>query len=212
MNSLSGLKALVVVYCSLMALMAQADMTAGKTLYNSCIACHGSQGEGNSAMNAPALTGQPVSYLVRQLNHFKAGIRGADANDTFGAQMRGMAASLVDEQAIADVSAYIASLAVTQPTNKASGDLRNGNNRYQGNCGSCHGGKAQGNEALNSPRLAGLDTAYLKRQFNNFKQGLRGTHPADRFGRQMRLMAKNSLPTDKDLQDVIAYIHAQPAE
>ncbi|ARN73250.1 c-type cytochrome [Oceanicoccus sagamiensis] len=211
MPILFGLKVLAISITVLGASSVQADAAAGKTLYNSCIACHGDKAQGNPAMNAPALTGQSTAYLSRQLKHFKAGIRGGDSKDTFGAQMRGMTATLVDDQAIADVSDYIAALAVTGPASKAQGDLRKGNNLYQGNCGSCHGGKAEGNTALNSPRLAGLDGAYLIRQYNNFKTGIRGSHPEDRFGKQMKFMA-NSLPTEKDLQDVVAYIHAQTVE
>jgi cytochrome c553 len=211
MKIFSGLNMYIMAFALLAAFNAQADATAGKGLYTACIACHGNNAQGNPAMNAPSLNGQSASYLTRQLSHFKEGIRGADSNDTFGAQMRGMVATLADDQAIADVSEYIATLPSTGPANKAEGDLRNGNNRYQGNCGSCHGGKAEGNASLNSPRLAGLETAYLIRQYNNFKQGIRGSHPQDRFGKQMKFMA-NSLPTEKDLQDVVAYIHAQSAE
>jgi cytochrome c2 len=36
---------------------------------------------------------------------------------------------------------------------------------------------------------------------------VRGTHTEDKFGRQMKMMA-TSLPTDKDLDDVIAYMQS----
>ncbi|WP_101757728.1 c-type cytochrome [Oceanicoccus sp. KOV_DT_Chl] len=192
-------------------MLASADVVAGKALYSSCVACHGANAEGNPAMNAPALNGQFPEYLARQLNHFKDGIRGADAKDSLGMQMRAMTAVLADKQAITDVSEYIASLPVTAVATKIEGDVRNGNNLYQGNCGSCHGGKGEGNQALNSPRLAGLDEAYLIRQINNFKQGIRGTHQMDRFGRQMKLMA-NTVRSDKDLLDMAAYLHALPVQ
>ncbi len=52
-----------------------------------------------------------------------------------------------------------------------------------------------------------LDAAYLKHQYQNFQLGIRGTHPEDTYGRQMKMMA-TSLPTDKDLDDVIAYIQS----
>ena len=90
----------------------------------------------------------------------------------------------------------------------AKGDLRNGNNLYHGKCGACHGGQAEGNAALRAPRLAGLDAAYIRRQFAHFRDGLRGTDPKDIPGRQMAMMAK-TLPTERDLDDVIAYIHQQ---
>ncbi len=87
------------------------------------------------------------------------------------------------------------------------GDLKNGNNYYQSKCGACHGGQAEGNPGLNAPGLAWLDAAYLKHQFQNFQLGVRGTHPGDTYGRQMKMMS-TSLPTDKDLDDVIAYIQS----
>ena len=49
-------------------------------------------------------------YMERQLKHFKEGIRGTDPKDIFGQQMRPMAMTLADDQAILDVIAYIMSL------------------------------------------------------------------------------------------------------
>ena len=90
----------------------------------------------------------------------------------------------------------------------ARGNLHNGNNLYHGKCGACHGGAAEGNPALKAPRLAGLDAAYIKRQFAHFRDGVRGTDPQDVPGRQMAMMAK-TLPTERDLDDVIAFIQQQ---
>ena len=52
----------------------------GESEYAVCVACHGASGEGNPALNSPSLAGQDASYLVRQLNHFKNGVRGANRN------------------------------------------------------------------------------------------------------------------------------------
>jgi len=86
------------------------DAAAGKTAYATCAACHGANGEGNKALNAPKLAGQHDWYIVRQLQNFKSGLRGADAKDSFGAQMRPMAATLADDAAINNVATYIATL------------------------------------------------------------------------------------------------------
>ena len=72
-----------------------------------CAACHGAQGEGNPALNAPKLAGQGDWYLKRQLQYFKSGARGAHEKDTFGKMMAPMAATLADEAAIDNVVAYI---------------------------------------------------------------------------------------------------------
>jgi cytochrome c oxidase subunit 2 len=195
----------------LVAPLSLAATDGGKALYQACVACHGANAEGNRAMKAPALAGQQQAYLERQLRYFKQGIRGADPKDTVGAQMAAMAATLPTEQAVAEVSAYLAALPVSAVADPQSGDLRNGNNLYHAKCGACHGGNAEGNSSLNAPRLTGLSADYLKRQYHNFQQGLRGSNAADRFGRQMKMMS-TSLPDEKALDDVIAYIQAQPVE
>jgi cytochrome c oxidase subunit 2 len=181
---------------------------AGPTLFAQCIACHGRKAEGMTSTGAPAIAGQDAAYLQRQLQAFRSGLRGTNPKDTYGAQMRAIALTLRDEAAVAAVAKYVAGLPRTTASGPAKADLRNGNNLYHGKCGACHGGKAEGNAALKAPRLAGLDTAYLQRQFNHFRDGVRGADPKDTTGRQMAMMAK-TLPKDSDLQDVIAFIHAQ---
>lgn len=86
------------------------DADAGKGLYGVCAACHGADGMGIEATNSPRLQGQLSSYLVRQLQHYKSGVRGSHKDDTHGATMRGMAATLPHDQAIRDVVAYIGTL------------------------------------------------------------------------------------------------------
>jgi len=195
------------------AIAAPADAVRGKTLFAPCAACHGESGAGNEALQAPALAGLDAAYLERQLRHFQGGVRGADGSGTAAAQMRASAALLPDAGAIADVAAYLASLppaAAAAPV--AGADVRNGSNHYQASCGACHGGRAEGNAALFAPRLAGQHTAYLKRQYLDFRQGLRGAHPDDKYGRQMKMMSA-ALPAAKDLDDVLGFIAAQaPAE
>jgi cytochrome c oxidase subunit II len=44
------------------------------------------------------------------------------------------------------------------------------------------------------------------RQLQNYKQGIRGTHPEDSYGEQMRLMAA-ILVDDQAIHDVVAYIN-----
>ena len=197
----------VLAACALFA-CATSSAATGSQLYASCAACHGPRAEGNPALNAPALAGQQASYLQRQLQNFRKGLRGTHQRDAAGAQMRAAVAVLRDAAAVAAVVDHVAGLPKTVVKAAAGADLRNGNNLYHGKCGACHGGRAEGNVALSAPRLAGLDAAYIKRQHRNFREGWRGAHPEDRYGRQMSLMA-GVLTTEKDLDDVIAFIHAQ---
>lgn len=84
---------------------------AGKATYTKvCAACHGPAAKGQLALKAPALAGQADWYMLAQLTKFRSGIRGTDPRDVTGAQMKGMAASLPNDQAVTDVVTYIASL------------------------------------------------------------------------------------------------------
>jgi cytochrome c oxidase subunit 2 len=180
----------------------------GDKLFAQCIACHGNRGEGNATLNAPAIAGQDVVYIERQLRNFRNRRRGADQSDALGTQMQAAAMALADDAAVAKVAKHVANLPKTVNATPARGNLHNGNNLYQGKCGACHGGTAEGNPALKAPRLAGLDAPYIKRQFSQFRDGVRGTDAQDTPGKQMAMMAK-TLPTDRDLDDIIAFIHSQ---
>jgi len=183
---------------------AAGDAEKGKGLFIICAACHGQNGEGNKALNAPANAGQNEWYVVRQLNNFRAGIRGTDPKDAFGAQMRPMAMSLADDQAVADVAAYIASLSATNPAKTIEGNIEAGKKAYAV-CLACHGAKGEGNKSLNAPRLSNQHDWYIVRQLQLFKSGGRGAHAKDIYGAQMRPMAM-MLATDEQVNNVAAYI------
>ena len=88
-----------------------ADAAAGEKTYASiCVACHGVDGAGNEALGAANILNLSQAYLTRQLKYFKDGIRGAHPEDVRGQQMAAIAKTLPDEQAIADVVAYISTL------------------------------------------------------------------------------------------------------
>ncbi len=88
----------------------QGDTMAGQELYASCAACHGAMAEGNEALAAPALAGRNDWYLLRQLELFSNGQRGAHADDTAGQQMRAMMGSLPDAASWRNVISYISTL------------------------------------------------------------------------------------------------------
>lgn len=83
------------------------DATAGQATYAVCAACHGPAGQGNEQLKAPPIAGQSDWYLLNALKKFKAGIRGSAPGDVTGSQMRPMASTLADEQAMKNVVAYI---------------------------------------------------------------------------------------------------------
>ena len=86
------------------------DVARGRKLYGACTACHGTKGEGNATLQAPALAARSDWYLVTQLHNYQRGLRGADERDAYGAQMRAVAATLPDDKAVNDVVAFINSL------------------------------------------------------------------------------------------------------
>lgn len=183
-----------------------ADVEAGKKLYATCVACHGSAAEGIAALNSPALAGQSESYMIRQLWDFKKGNRGAGDCDTIGAQMQAIAMTLTDGAAIANVAAYLAGLPASRPAATIKADAANGQELYDSRCGACHGGEGWGNEALYTPKLNGIGDWYLIRQVENFQTGLRGNLEAVPHGQQMSMMAK-SVSAD-ELKDIAAYLNA----
>ncbi len=88
----------------------EGDVEAGKKAYATCIPCHGEFGEGAQSLDAPRLSNQHDWYLVRQLENFKAGVRGTHQNDVYGAQMRIMAQLLQTDEQVRAVAAYIATI------------------------------------------------------------------------------------------------------
>ena len=70
-----------------------------------CIACHGPNGAGDPMAGVPSLSGQRVSYSMKQLKAFRNGARSNDRNRT----MRESSRWLSDED-IHAVSEYIAGL------------------------------------------------------------------------------------------------------
>jgi cytochrome c oxidase subunit II len=183
---------------------AEGNVAAGKALYATCAACHGQNGEGNAALHAPVLAGQASWYIVRQLQHFKAGIRGTAPGDTFGMQMRPMAMTLATEQAVMDVAAYIASLPPVGAERTLDGEPQKGKDHYA-LCSTCHGQKAQGSAVYHAPRLSHQHDWYLLTQLKHFKAGVRGQAPDDTYGMQMQPVA-DSLSNEQAMKDVIAYI------
>jgi cytochrome c oxidase subunit II len=183
------------------------DAVAGKAAYAACAACHGANGEGNVALNAPKVSGQGAWYLARQLRQFKQGARGTHEKDVFGKMMAPMAATLADDKAVADVAAYIASLPDTPAAPTIKGNVDTGRQRFA-TCAACHGADGSGIAATNGPRLKGMSDWYMARQIKNFRDGVRGAHPQDIYGAQMALIA-GMLADDAAIGDVLAYLNTR---
>jgi cytochrome c oxidase subunit 2 len=184
---------------------AAGNAAVGAAQYIVCAACHGQQGEGLVALNAPKIAGQSEWYLRRQLENYKSGVRGAHKDDSLGQQMAPMAASLATDAAIDNVIAHIQTFPDEPSPATIEGDVAKGAKLYTV-CAYCHGGQGQGVQAMNAPRTAGMSDWYIARQLNNFKDGIRGSHPSDYYGFQMGLMAK-VLHDEQAINDLVAYIN-----
>ena len=182
------------------------NVAAGQAQYALCATCHGTQGEGNQAMNGPKLAGQQAWYVERQLQYFKTGVRGGPG-DANGAVMAPMAMTLADDAAIRNVAAYIASLPDTPAAATVSGDVENGEHIYKQNCAACHLQDGSGTWYTDAPALAGMSDWYMVTQLSNFRAGIRGLHRNDLYGEQMVSMA-TAMSGLEEVQDVAAYINS----
>jgi cytochrome c oxidase subunit II len=76
-------------------------------------------------------------------------------------------------------------------------------------CTTCHGAQAEGNRDLNAPKLSGQAGWYLARQLRDFRNGVRGAHEKDVYGKQMIPFA-SMLADDAAIRNVVAYITSLP--
>ena len=171
--------------------------------YIYCTVCHGVQLMGNSIIKAPRLSGMESWYVESQLRAFKKGWRGKHESDLVGMEMQPMAAALSEEQ-IKEVSAFVSATRSDAPPGTIDGDAEKGRTHYS-TCAACHGVRGEGNIALGSPALTGLNDWYLATQLRNFRDGTRGSQPGDIYGMQMRASAR-LLSDDEAILDVVKYI------
>jgi cytochrome c553 len=104
---------------------APAGATSSQIWQQQCGVCHGGAGEGNRALDAPALTQLSSDYLARQLTHFVNGVRGADQKDQAGHRMALSVALL----APSDIPALAAFISTDLPPGAARGHLKRRSNK-----------------------------------------------------------------------------------
>ena len=177
------------------------------TDYGFCTVCHGAQGNGNPAIQAPKIAGIQPWYLKHELERFRSKLRGTQTGDVSGMEMQPVAMQLND-QAIDAVAAYVGTFASLAPPVTVSGDVQHGRKLFTA-CAACHGPKGEGNDSLQAPALAGQSDWYLVTQLEHFKSGLRGFASEDMPGTQMRAAAA-ILPDEAAIKDVVSYINTLP--
>jgi len=189
---------------------AAGDVAAGQSKSAPCAACH--MPDGNSVVPMfPKIAGQSSSYIVNQLQAFKA-------NDRVDPSMNPQVAQLT-EQDMVDLGAYFSSQTIKPNAGAVADATGVGKNVYlKGNindgviaCVGCHGQKGEGNQAalektmttplvVEAPAIGAQHSAYIAKQLKAFKMGERNTD-VDKI---MRNIAEGM--TDEEIQAVSDYI------
>lgn len=153
------------------AIKLEPDLKQGAELFTTCAACHATHGLGTEDGSIPAIAGQHVSVLVKQLVDFRHDRRWNERMRNFASQH-----SLSGPQELLDVAAYTESLPRWPPLKGGTGDgsmLNEGKTVYYQRCAECHGPLGLGELRRMRPRLAGQRYQYLLRQLEETADGMR---------------------------------------
>jgi len=176
------------------------DATAGQAKAGVCAACHGL--DGNPATSQyPKLAGQHESYIVRQINMFKAHKRDS-------AIMMGFAMPLGDQD-MHDIGAYFASK-TSLPGVADTKLVARGEALYRGGdaqagvpaCMACHGPDGRGNPGAGYPQLAAQYADYVTLKLKDWHDGK--TWGDDERAKVMPAVAKGL--ADADIAALASYI------
>ncbi|MFZ9615807.1 MAG: c-type cytochrome [Fluviibacter sp.] len=158
-----------------------AAVDAAAIAKNVCAACHGADGNSSIPVN-PSLAGQHASYLLKQLNNFKAGADGKPALRQ-NAVMNGMAAPLSEAEMKA-LAQYFSKQTLKPDVAKDEKLVTEGRKLWRAGdikkgipaCAGCHG-VAGGGLPAQYPSLAGQHPDYVVTQLKQFREGTRANDP-----------------------------------
>jgi cytochrome c553 len=153
----------------------------GRSLYQAqCARCHGAESWGSDTDGrTPALAGQHYQCLVKQIADLR---RAAPAQDR-GAFHLATLQVLRDEQAIADVSAYLSGLTPNPRPRVGRGDrIQLGGDTYDWLCRGCHEDSGEGDAIFFTPRISAQHYEYLLQQLDDFAAGHRLNVPPELLG------------------------------
>jgi cytochrome c553 len=175
------------------------DHDNGIEVYEVCSACHMLEGWGMENGTFPQLAGQHKNVLIKQLADIRALNRDNPTMYPFA-----LPESIGDEQAIADVTAYIAKLPMNPNNGKGTGtNLAHGEKLYKENCVQCHGEHGEGSEEKFYPLIQGQHYAYMLRQFEWIRDGKRRNANPD-------MVKQIASFTNEDMAAVIDYVSRIP--
>ena len=172
------------------------DLISVKKIINeACIACHGIDGNSQLGMN-PKLSSQHSSYLTKQLNAFKAGLRK-------NAVMAGMVMNLSIKD-MENLGVYYSEQELSLSEAKKNGQGSMGEKIFRAGlrdkevpaCASCHGPAGHGIPDL-YPRLNAQHSEYTVIQLNSYRN-------EERPGKIMQKISQKL--TQKEMEAVADYI------
>lgn len=177
-------------------LRSKADLVRGEKLFETCAACHGTNGAGASDGTVPAIAAQHFRVLAHELVDYRHDKRWDLRMEHFTDEHH-----LSGAQDIADAAAYISSLPATHSSGRGSGEyLVNGAQVYSRQCASCHGAAAEGHDRQRYPRLAGQHYEYLLRQLHDAVEGRRPNFPRE----HIRLLERLERPDFVGVADYLS--------
>ena len=185
----------------------EGDAARGEAAAATCVACHQADGSGMNIAGGeswPRLAGLDATYLAKQLHDFKEQRRHSATMLPF--------ANMLNDQQIADVSAYYAQLPVTEAQGGEVDEalLARGEqlalvgdwDRYIVSCKSCHGPRNEGAGEV-FPGIASQHAGYIESQLRAWQADERDNDPQNLMGTIAKRMS------DEDIRAVSAWLANQ---
>ena len=149
------------------------DLARGQKLFDTCAACHSSDGSGASDGTVPAIAAQHFSVIASELIEYRHDGRWDERMEHFTDNHH-----MSGAQDIADIAAYVSRLRPTPALGQGSGEyVKHGAEVYARLCASCHGARGEGDNLKRYPRLAGQHYEYLLAQLHDAAGGRRPNFP-----------------------------------
>ncbi len=201
----------LIIFLAMMAAQfswAAGDVAHGEQLAQTCVACHGVQGN-SSVGQFPKLAGQSAKYIAKQLQDIQSGKRSVPAMmsmvSNFSERDRQDIGAYFQQQKVSAGAAKKEFVALGQKVYR-SGDVKNG----QPACSACHGATGEGVPAAGFPALKGQHADYIAAQLKAFRsagrEDLDGSAQRANDGDSLMMRSVAAKLSDKEIQAVSSYI------